>query len=543
MTFNSTSAFAQFGKGTRKRKKNSDVKCVIYTRVSSQEQASNTSLETQIEACRNYARTNGFEIVSEFGGTYESAKSDEGRKEFKRMLDFIKIRRTVTQIVVYSLDRFSRTGPGALAIIEDLKGRGVSVHAVTQPADTDTAVGQLMQQVNLIFSNYDNNLRRDKTVGGMLKRMQNGYYCGTAPHGYVNTKIGGQKVIVPDGKKSKLIRKAFKWKAEERISNEEVRERLKARGWDVAKQTLSRLFKNPVYCGLLAHNLLNGELLPGKHEPLVSQEMFLAANDVNAKFFRTTGNDPEKPEVSLKAWCKCEKCQRPLRGYIVKAKGLWYYKCPTKGCGVNRNADKVHTLFLDELRRYSIPEEMIGPVTLEFESVVSAYFENQFQEVDALRRQRSEFEDQLDTVETKYVLDKIGEDLFQKHSRKIKAQIATIDLEIERTGRQVSNLDSFVSESVQIAANLAVLWENGDYRDRQRVQTLVFPEGMTYDKENDKCRTFRVSEIFRLIHEISQKMGQKKMGQTGKKTGLSHSVRATGLEPAPADLESAVLTN
>jgi hypothetical protein len=41
-----------------------------------------------------------------------------------------------------------------------------------------------MQQVNLIFSNFDNNLRSDKTAGGMLKRMQNGYYCGCVriPH-------------------------------------------------------------------------------------------------------------------------------------------------------------------------------------------------------------------------------------------------------------------------------------------------------------------------------------------------------------------------
>ncbi|MDC1435049.1 recombinase family protein, partial [Flavobacteriaceae bacterium] len=51
---------------------------IIYTRVSTKEQAdTNTSLETQKKYCENYAKSNGYKVVDYFGGTYESAKSDE----------------------------------------------------------------------------------------------------------------------------------------------------------------------------------------------------------------------------------------------------------------------------------------------------------------------------------------------------------------------------------------------------------------------------------------------------------------------------------
>src|ERR1700689_2903000 len=111
---------------------------IVYTRVSTKEQADNNlSLETQRKIIDEYALRHSLKIVEYFGGTYESAKTD-GRKEFKRMLDFIrKSKGQVSQILVYTLDRFSRTGGAAIKIASDLREKyGVAVFAVTQPTDT-----------------------------------------------------------------------------------------------------------------------------------------------------------------------------------------------------------------------------------------------------------------------------------------------------------------------------------------------------------------------------------------------------------------------
>jgi site-specific DNA recombinase len=113
----------QFAKGQKEQKKSSSVQnCVIYTRVSSKEQAdTNQSLEWQKKYCLEYAMKNNLSIQGYFGGTYESAKSDE-RKEFTRMLKFVKgCREKISFILVYSLDRFSRTGDSAIFISSELK--------------------------------------------------------------------------------------------------------------------------------------------------------------------------------------------------------------------------------------------------------------------------------------------------------------------------------------------------------------------------------------------------------------------------------------
>ena len=99
--------FSKFAKGD-KVVSIADSDCVIYTRVSTKEQAEgNLSLETQKKACDLHAAKHAYNIAAYFGGTYESAASDE-RKEFKRLIEFCKRHKKGNlKIIVYSLDRFS----------------------------------------------------------------------------------------------------------------------------------------------------------------------------------------------------------------------------------------------------------------------------------------------------------------------------------------------------------------------------------------------------------------------------------------------------
>src|SRR5947209_7082193 len=96
-------AFDQFAKGKLETVKRKNT-CVIYTRVSTKEQADNNkSLDIQRKACEQFAKKNNYLIMAYFGGTYESAKTDE-RKEFNNMLSFLKKSRTqISFIVVYSI--------------------------------------------------------------------------------------------------------------------------------------------------------------------------------------------------------------------------------------------------------------------------------------------------------------------------------------------------------------------------------------------------------------------------------------------------------
>ena len=119
--------FSTFAKGEKARQL-SKGNCVIYTRVSSKEQTKGMSLEIQRKDCEQYALS---KITSRSwaasGGTYESAKNDE-RKEFNRMLAFVrKSKEKISIIIVYSVDRFSRSGANAIYIADQLKQQGIVV--------------------------------------------------------------------------------------------------------------------------------------------------------------------------------------------------------------------------------------------------------------------------------------------------------------------------------------------------------------------------------------------------------------------------------
>jgi DNA invertase Pin-like site-specific DNA recombinase len=248
--------FEQFGKG-KKTEKVKTGNCVIYTRVSTKEQADNNmSLATQRKACEQFAIKNDYTIMGYFGGTYESARTDE-RKEFNNMLSFVKkSREKISYIIVYSVDRFSRSGANAIYIAEQLRKQGVVVLSVSQPTDASTANGSLQQNIQFIFSEYDNQLRREKCMTGIKEALLRGEWCHAAPIGYEQKKVNGKRTWVVNAQ-GELLRKAFMWKATEKISNEEAKERLNRLGLKVSHQQMSSIFRNPFYCGLMAHNIHN----------------------------------------------------------------------------------------------------------------------------------------------------------------------------------------------------------------------------------------------------------------------------------------------
>ena len=334
---------------------------VIYTRVSTKEQAdTNQSLETQKKYCLQYALKNDLNVLGFFGGTYESAKTDE-RNEFNRMIRFVKNQKEgVSAILVYSLDRFSRTGDNAIFISSELKKQGISILSVTQPIDVSTHSGVLQQNIQFIFSKYDNDLRREKCIAGMKEKLLRGEWTGVAPLGYCYGYEKGNRKIIP-GEKGKLIARAFEMKVEGQ-TNTEIAIGLNRLGLRVDKKRLSELFRNPFYCGYIAHSLLDGQVIKGKHEPLISEDLFLRANDMLKKnaFGYKHAKDTNIP---LKNFVRCANCDTPFTGYIVKKKNLYYYKCNRIGCRCNRSANAMHGQFAELLKGYEVKQTL--PVSIE----------------------------------------------------------------------------------------------------------------------------------------------------------------------------------
>ncbi|GAA4457083.1 recombinase family protein [Rurimicrobium arvi] len=128
---------------------NDQKEAVKFARSASREQRyTNLSIDAQNRIIDEYASSNGFTVRASFGGEFESAKTD-GRKEFQRMLDYIKKRKgQIGYILIYDNSRFNRIGSNAIKLASDLKSfYGVQVLTVTNHAEyaTPAYLTQIME--------------------------------------------------------------------------------------------------------------------------------------------------------------------------------------------------------------------------------------------------------------------------------------------------------------------------------------------------------------------------------------------------------------
>lgn len=524
---NIESLLLPFSKGQQSEKKSFNKNAVIYTRVSSKEQADNNqSLETQKKYCLQYALKNDLNIMGFFGGTYESAKTDE-RNEFNRMIRFVKNQKEgVAMILVYSLDRFSRTGDNAIFISSELKKRGISIVSVTQPIDVSTHSGVLQQNIQFIFSKYDNDLRREKCIDGMREKLLKGEFLGRAPIGYEYDHTSKEQRIVVN-RIGLLIKKGFELKANG-YTNTDIALHLAKLGFRANRKRLSFIFNNPFYCGYVTHNFLEGKLVKGKHEALVSEELFLRANDVLKKNGFGYKHEQSNANIPLKNYVRCGSCGTPFTGYIVKKKNLYYYKCNKIGCKCNRSAKAMHQLYADFLKQYEVDKSL---TSLLKEQLLLTYehMTDSNESTKAICKKRlTELTNKLEALEERYAFGEINEEIFERISSKLKGEIASLQHELDKMKNKLSNPEKFIDQSLKICSNLSGLWVSADYNERIKLQELLFPEGIFYDRENGNYRTSKVNLILELTRSFTKDFREIKTGQSKSTFDLSRSVVRTG---------------
>ena len=521
---------ANFGKKSHNKPKIQNNLCVIYTRVSSKDQEDNTSLESQRRYCEDYAKRKKLLVIEYFGGTHESAKTDE-RKELKRMLQFVK-RKKISNILVFKVDRFSRSGAGGISLAEELRQGGHAIHSVTEPGDSFTPSGSFNQNMRLLMSKYENDVRKERCEVGIREHLQKGYWMGTVPFGY--DQIGfkkKQKYVI--NKQGRLLKKAFYWKAQGETSAD-ILKKLKALGLTIYSQHLSRIFRNPFYCGLLSHSALNGKIVPGNHPALVSKEIFLKANDAlkkNAQDYKHNRTEEHVINIPLKNFVRCGRCDTAWVGYLVKKKGLYYYKCNKPGCACNRSAKKMHDAFQGLLNEYSLNPNLADLLKSALQNIVEYHTMDEAESKGLMEKQLKEIEKKIERIEERFILDEISEELFEKYLPKYRKEKSEIVSQLENSTFELSNLGKEIDRMVEIVTNSLEIWKLGSFKVKQRLQKLIFPEGIHYNRENDSYRTNRVNTIFALSRSISIGYGENKKGIKDFSAILSPSVAGVGLEP------------
>lgn len=484
---------------------------LVYTRVSSKRQEDNMSLDTQLKIINEYVEKHSYNVVEYFGGTYESADSDE-RREFIKMMKCAKSsKHKISTIIVFKYDRFSRTGPNAIYLSHNLKEMGISVISVTEPINLENPSGELHQGMIYLFAQFENNTRRERCVLGMKEKLLKGEWIGKAPEGYEysheSTKKD-QKIVF--NRDSVFIKKIFKLKVDSGLSHVEIAKELNSANYPISDKQISKILRNPFYCGYVTQKILDGKIVKGKHPALISEMVFLEANELLKKNRSGFKHKKQIDEIPLKRHLKCTKCNNSMTGYIAAKNKQYYYKCNTKGCSNNRRANDLHDKFRYLIQQYEIKEAFKEVIMDQLLNLYHALAESKIDEKKSLAIKLADLQVKLDTVEENFALNKISFDVFEKISKKFQDEMKPIQEDIQKLSFKLSNPQELIEYNVQHAINLAFRWETGDHYTRTKLQNLIFPEGIYYDRKLDEYRTQNVNIIFEVIQRVSENIIKKK---------------------------------
>jgi site-specific DNA recombinase len=272
------------GNGTRR---NARVRCAIYTRKSSEEglEQEFNSLQAQREACEAFINSQRHE-----GWVCLSAGYDDGglsgatmdRPALQRLLADITARQ-VDAVVVYKIDRLTRSLADFAKIVEILDTTGASFVSVTQQFNTTTSMGRLTLNVLLSFAQFEREVIgeriRDKIAASKKKGMWMG---GVPPLGY---RVEDHKLVILDDE-ADIVRSIFRRYAElgsVRLLKDELdAQGIKSKSWTSAsgrliggkpfsRGALYLILQSRIYRGEIVHN---GQSHPGKHPPIVDQPLW-----------------------------------------------------------------------------------------------------------------------------------------------------------------------------------------------------------------------------------------------------------------------------
>ena len=246
------------------------MKVAVYARVSTEQQVDNYSIDFQRERTKAFCASKGWDDITEYidGGF---SGSNTQRPALQKLINDIN-KKLIDVVVVYRLDRLSRSQRDTLYLIEELfLPNNVEFISLNETIDTSTPFGRAMIGILSVFAQLERETITERMKFGRYKRVKdNGYYAGglVNPLGYRIKEHGILEINEQEAEMVKVIYDEYiKLK-----SVNLVQKRLKELGYPVPRyQRISHTLNRRLYIGEVS---FGNEYFPGAHEPIIDVETF-----------------------------------------------------------------------------------------------------------------------------------------------------------------------------------------------------------------------------------------------------------------------------
>jgi len=263
------------------------VRCAIYTRVSTDQGLDQdfNSLDAQYEASSAYIKSQAHAGWTPIRARYDDGGYSGGstdRPNLQRLLDDVRSRK-IDVIVVYKVDRLTRSLADFAKLVELFDAHGVSFVSVTQQFNTTTSMGRLTLNVLLSFAQFEREVTSERIRDKIAASKRKGLWVGgPLPLGY-ELQDGKLVIVEQEAERVRLIFRRYLDVSGINELTRDLKERnilTKARTFSTGKTrggipfgrgTLSHLLRNRFFIGEVAYK---GEILPGEQPPIMDRALF-----------------------------------------------------------------------------------------------------------------------------------------------------------------------------------------------------------------------------------------------------------------------------
>ncbi|MCP3169978.1 recombinase family protein [Myxococcus qinghaiensis] len=359
----------------------SDAKrCAVYTRKSTAAglEMEFNSLDAQRESCVSYVqRQPNWALVDECydDGGFTGANME--RPAFQRLMQDVDAGR-VDVVVVYKVDRLSRSLLDFAKVMERLNTAGASFVSVTQNFSTADAMGRLTLNMLMSFAEFEREMISERTRDKVAAARRKGLWTGgRAPLGY---DVKDKRLVVNEYEAT-VVREAFELYLQHqqastvaRLLNEVGRKTKRhearsgatraARKWTT--QDVLRLLRSPLYAGFVPYG---DEMHPGEHSPIVGRATFHRVQDLlEGPGLQYHGRNPD---YVLRGLLRCGLCGEAMTPGSTRkgTREYRYYRCTTRdkqgkqGCrAAPLPAPAMEDFVVAQLREVSVGEGFAAQV-------------------------------------------------------------------------------------------------------------------------------------------------------------------------------------
>jgi len=406
-----TPAASRNGEADKRR-----VRCAIYTRKSSEEGLDQefNSLDAQREGAEAFIASQKAEGWTCLPERYDDGGFSGGSMERPALARLLRNIDTggIDCVVVYKVDRLSRSLLDFSRIMETFDKHGVSFVSVTQQFNTTHSMGRLTLNILLSFAQFEREIIGERIRDKVAAQKRKGKWAGGVPVlGYDVDRNGPSPRLVINAREAAQVREIFALYLEKGSLQPVVGE-LTRRGWvnkrrvtkkgqqlggrPFDKATLHVLLTNPILTGKIVHK---GEAYEGEHEAVIDQEVFDQVQSLLKSNGRTGGAEVRnKYGALLRGLLKCKGCGHAMtHTFSSGRKGRFYryYRCVRaikSGAHVCESgtlpAQEIERVVIDEVRALATDKALLAEVLAEAQATIGG-------ECGALKKDRDDLKAEL----------------------------------------------------------------------------------------------------------------------------------------------------